>query len=80
MARASSVAQQHRCNSCHNPDFSGKDNVPRIAGQREDYLVKTLTEYKNNTRHGYDGSMADVMGAVPKEQIADLAYYVAHVR
>jgi cytochrome c553 len=77
MARAQAVAQQHRCNSCHNPDFSGKDNVPRIAGQREDYLVKTLTEYKNNTRHGYDGSMADVMAAVTPEQIADLAYLLA---
>src|SRR3954449_8663166 len=77
MARALAVAQQHRCNSCHNPDFSGKDNVPRIAGQREDYLVKTLTEYKNNTRHGYDGSMADVMAAVTPEQISDLAYLLA---
>jgi cytochrome c553 len=77
MARASGVAQQHRCNSCHNPDFSGKDNVPRIAGQREDYLVKTLSEYKNNTRHGYDGSMADVMAAVTLEQIADLAWMLA---
>src|SRR3954454_10737624 len=80
MARAQAVAQQHRCNSCHNPDFSGKDNVPRIAGQREDYLAKTLDEYKSNTRHGYDGSMADVMGPVTVEQIADLAYYIARVR
>jgi cytochrome c553 len=77
MARASGVAQQHRCNSCHNPDFSGKDNVPRIAGQREDYLIKTLGEYKDNSRHGYDGSMADVMAAVTPEQIADLAYLLA---
>jgi cytochrome c553 len=77
MARAQAAAQQHRCNSCHNPDFSGKDNVPRIAGQREDYLVKTLGEYKSNTRHGYDGSMADVMAAVTPEQIADLAYLLA---
>src|SRR3954453_4663978 len=77
MARAQAVAQQHRCNSCHNPDFSGKDNVPRIAGQREDYLVKTLTEYKNNTRNGYDDSMADVMGVVTPEQIAALAYLLA---
>jgi cytochrome c553 len=77
MARALAVAQQHRCNSCHNPDFSGKDNVPRIAGQREDYLVKTLGEYKDNSRHGYDGSMADVMAAVTPEQIADLAYLLA---
>ena len=54
--------------------------MPRIANQREDYLAKTLAEYKDNSRHGYDGSMADVMGPVTKEQIADLAYYIARVR
>jgi cytochrome c553 len=80
MARAQALAQQHRCNSCHNPDFSGKENVPRIANQREDYLAKTLGEYKDNSRHGYDGSMADVMGPVTAEQIADLAYFIARVR
>src|SRR5215469_14342642 len=62
--RAKALAQQFRCNSCHRPDFSGGDNVPRIANQREDYLKKTLGEYKDNSRHGYDGTMADVMGAV----------------
>ena len=80
MARAQAAVQQHRCNTCHNPDFSGKDNVPRIANQREDYLAKTLGEYKDNSRHGYDGSMADVMGPVTPAQIADLAYFLARVR
>jgi cytochrome c553 len=80
MQRGQALAQQHRCNSCHNPDFSGKDNVPRIANQREDYLGKTLAEYKDNSRRGYDGSMADVMGPVTAEQIADLAYFLARVR
>src|SRR5450631_3249345 len=42
LQRAQALVQQHRCNSCHNTDFSGKDNVPRIADQREDYLAKTL--------------------------------------
>jgi len=78
--RAQAAANQHRCNNCHKADFSGADNVPRIANQREDYLAKTLTEYKNNSRHGYDGTMADVMGAVTPAQIADLAYYIARVR
>jgi len=78
--RAQVLAQQHRCNICHNADFSGKENVPRIANQREDYLAKTLGEYKDNSRHGYDGSMADVMHPVTVEQIADLAYYIARVR
>ena len=80
MARAQALAQQHRCNSCHNPDYSGKDNVPRIAYQREDYLAKTLGEYKDNSRHGYDASMADVMAEVTPAQIADLAYFIARVR
>jgi cytochrome c553 len=80
LQRAQALAQQLHCNSCHNADFSGKENVPRIANQREDYLLKTLGEYKDNSRHGYDGSMADVMQPVTSEQIADLAYYLARLR
>jgi cytochrome c553 len=80
MQRAQALIAQNRCNSCHRPDFSGGDNVPRIADQREDYLAKTLAEYKNNSRHGYDGTMADVMGSVTPEQIADIAYFLARVR
>jgi len=80
MQRGEALAQQNRCNSCHNTDFSGKDNVPRIADQREDYLAKTMREYKDNSRHGYDGSMAEVLQPVTTEQIADLAYFLARVR
>src|SRR5882757_11572175 len=42
MQRAQALAQQYHCSSCHSTDFSGRDNVPRIANQREDYLAKTL--------------------------------------
>jgi cytochrome c553 len=80
MARGQALAAQHRCNACHNSDFSGKENVPRIANQREDYLSKTMREYKDNSRHGYDGTMAEVLQPVAPEQIADLAYYLARVR
>src|SRR6201999_2093102 len=58
-ARAQALPTQNRCNSCHKPDFSGGDNVPRLADQREDYLAKTIRKYKDDTRHGYDGTMAE---------------------
>ncbi len=80
MQKALAIINANHCNSCHKPDFSGADNVPRLANQREDYLAKTLREYKDNTRHGYDGTMADVMGSVTVEQIPDLAYYISHVK
>jgi cytochrome c553 len=80
LQRAELLIQQNHCNSCHNADFSGRDNVPRIANQREDYLAKTMREYKNNTRHGYDGTMAEVLNPVTEAEIGDLAYYLARVR
>jgi cytochrome c553 len=80
LQRAQALVQQHHCNSCHNTDFSGRDNVPRLADQREDYLAKTMREYKDNTRHGYDGTMAEVLQPVTADQIADLAYYLARLR
>jgi cytochrome c553 len=80
MQRGHALAQQYRCNACHNTDFSGKENVPRIANQREDYLLKTLREYKDNSRHGYDATMAEALQPVTPEQIADLAYYLARLR
>jgi cytochrome c553 len=80
LERARALIQQHRCAFCHNPDFSGAQQVPRLAGQREDYLVKALREYKNNTRRAYDPAMADVLYEISDEQILDLAYFLVHIR
>jgi cytochrome c553 len=80
VAAAQGLVQQHRCNFCHAPNLAGQDNVPRIAGQREDYLVKTMREYKSNTRHGYDASMAEVLAPVTDAQIVELAYYISRVK
>jgi cytochrome c553 len=77
MATGLSLVLRYRCNFCHNADLSGRDNVPRIAGQREDFLVKTLLEYKNNTRHGYDGSMAEVLQPISESEIKDIAHFVS---
>ena len=78
--QAKALIEQHRCNFCHNRDYSGEKNVPRLAGQREDYLVKALREYKSNARRGYDASMADVLYLISDEQLLDLAYFLARLR
>jgi cytochrome c553 len=78
--RARALVAQNRCNICHTASFAGQDNVPRIADQREDYLVKALRGYKDNSRHGYDATMAEVMQPITDDQILDLAYYIARVK
>jgi cytochrome c553 len=77
MERARGLVQQHRCGFCHGGDFAGHDNIPRIAAQREDYLAKTLREYKSNARPGYDASMAEVVQPLSDADIGDIAYFVA---
>jgi cytochrome c553 len=79
-ARAQSLIHQHRCNICHLPDFAGVENVPRLAGQREDYLIKSLRDYKDNSRRGYDAQMADVVEPLSDADFADLAHYLARTK
>ncbi|MFZ0424481.1 MAG: c-type cytochrome [Xanthobacteraceae bacterium] len=80
IGRARALVEQNHCNFCHLANFAGQQNVPHIADQREDYLVKALRGYKDNSRHGYDGTMADVIAPITDDQILDLAYYLARVQ
>jgi cytochrome c553 len=80
VAAAQALVAQHRCNFCHAPTLVGQENVPRIAGQREDYLLKTLRAYKDNTRRGYDAQMSEVVYPLKDEDFADLAYFLARVK
>ena len=77
LRRGQMLVRQHRCDVCHNPDLAGRENVPRIAGQREDFLAKTMREYKANVRPGYDASMGDVLQPITDAEILDLAYFAA---
>ncbi len=78
--KARVLIQQHRCNFCHKPDFAGEDNAPRLAGQREEYLVKSLREYKNNSRRAYDPAMADALHPLTDADFQDLAHYLSRLK
>jgi len=80
LARARPLIEQHHCNVCHGADFAGQENVPRLAHQREDYLLKALRGYKAGTRPGYDPVMQEVMHPLDDAQLVELAYYLSHLR
>jgi cytochrome c553 len=80
MARGKALVAQHRCGSCHAPDLAGQDQLPRLAGQREDYLVKSLRAYKSNERPGYDPAMASVVAPLKDDDLLALAAYLARLR
>lgn len=79
LERGRKPLERGRCGSCHNADFSGVRNVPRLAHQREDYLLKTLREYKSGKRVGYGTAvMTEVVADMSDADLQDVAHHLAH--
>jgi cytochrome c553 len=78
--KGAQAAVGRRCASCHMDNYAGTKAVARIAGQREEYLVKALKDYKTSVRSGGAmAAMADVAFPLSEEEIEALAHYLAHL-
>jgi cytochrome c553 len=78
--KGAQAASGRRCANCHTDSFAGTNAVARIAGQREEYLLKALHDYKSSVRSGGGmAAMADVAYPLSEEEITALAHYLAHL-
>lgn len=76
------------CFVCHGSDGRGTEGFARIAGQRPDYVMKTLKRYRANARGEADADaakrtnprMEQVSQNLSDQDIEALANYVASLR
>lgn len=74
-AAAAAKAQQ-LCSACHGPDGnSASDQFPRLAGQREAYLVAALQAYRSGRRN--EPMMSPQAKKLSDRDIDQLAAYYA---
>jgi cytochrome c553 len=78
--RGAKLAQERICASCHNPDYSGREQMPRLAGQHAEYTLKALQDYRAGVRIGTQAAMPETVRGLTDEALADLAYYLAHFK
>jgi cytochrome c553 len=79
-AKGKQAAAGRRCASCHTDNFAGTKAVASLTGQREEYLLKALRDYKSGQRvGGGQAVMADVAYPLSEEEIEALAHYLAHL-
>jgi cytochrome c553 len=78
--RGAELADKRICGACHNADYSGREQMPRLAGQGEAYLVKSFRAYQAGTRVGTQAAMAEAVRGLSDSDFADLAYYLTHFR
>jgi cytochrome c553 len=78
--KGAQAAVGRRCASCHTDSYAGTKAVARVAGQRQEYLLKALHDYKSGVRSGGGmAAMADVAYPLSEEEIEALAHYLAHL-
>jgi cytochrome c553 len=78
--RGAELAARRQCASCHNSDYSGREQMARLAGQREAYTAKALKDYRAGVRVGTQAAMAEAVRGLTDADLANLAYFLARVR
>ena len=80
VARGATKAAETLCTMCHGGGFAGQNEIPRVAGQQHDYIVKQLRDFKERKRTNDAGNMTSVARTLSDEDIEDLAQYLATLR
>lgn len=77
VAAGKQLADLHHCASCHRPGFTGQQQVPRLAGQDYEYLLRLLRGFKAKTASDLDGTMTMAAQPLQEEDVLNLVHFLA---
>jgi cytochrome c553 len=64
------------CTGCHQASYLGEGTQPRLAGQRREYLLQSMLDFRTRKR-GNNPGMSDLMRATSEDDLKALAEYLA---
>ena len=73
-------ADENLCAMCHLGGFSGQNEIPRVAGQQYEYIVKQMKDFKARNRTNDAGNMTSVAQSLTEADIENLAHYITSLR
>jgi cytochrome c553 len=74
--QALSALSSGQCVQCHLGGYEGNSRVPRLAGQKADYLLATMLDFKNKVRLN-SAAKGSLLAAYSDDEIAAMAQYLA---
>lgn len=69
-----------RCTRCHGPQARGGERFPRLAGQQHEYLIRSLTRYRNRTGERIAPEMFAMTAGLRDQDIQALADYLSSLK
>jgi cytochrome c553 len=79
-AAGKGLIEKFGCVTCHGAELHGQQHIPRLAGQRADYLKTQLLGFKAQTRFDMDGNMTSAAQPLSAADIEALATYLSSLR
>jgi cytochrome c553 len=76
-ARGRYQAEVALCASCHQGQYQGQNEGPRLAGQHPQYLKKQMLDFKSRARTNDAGTMTSLSAALSDDTIEDIVQYLA---
>lgn len=76
--RGEALSGSMHCGSCHLPDYTGREQIPRLAGQHEAFLLQSMKQLRDHPGPGRDTIMAASLFGLKDAELADLAHFLAH--
>jgi cytochrome c553 len=75
--RGAEISRRALCGTCHLADYTGQNQVPRLAGQNEPYLLFALKQFRDHAGPGRDTIMSGTLAGMSDRDLEDLAHYFA---
>lgn len=79
-AEGKKISDAALCTMCHLGGFTGQNEIPRVAGQHYEYIVKQLKDFRDKNRTNDAGNMSSVMRGLSDEDIEKLGHYIANLQ
>ena len=77
MALGAGLSKPRLCGTCHLANYAGQQQVPRLAGQNEDYLLQAMKDFRDKPGPGRDTLMSEALRGLKDDDLGHLAHYLA---
>jgi cytochrome c553 len=72
------LVKDRHCAQCHLPTFVGQGEIGRLAGQREEAIVKALHDYQHGERRGRGNViMPEIAYSMTEDDIKAVAHFMS---
>ena len=78
--RGQAISTGMLCGSCHLPDYAGRQQIPRLAGQQEAFLLNAMKQFRDNPGLGRDTIMSASVHGLKDNELSDLAHFLTNFK